>query len=169
MKTILLSAKEILQPTIHAHANLLIDRPAPAIFHYIAAEFFENYPKWSPEVLELEPLTPGPVRLGTQARQVRVDKGRRSESTFQIAVYQPARQIDFVSTSSPHYRAHYRLEPIQEATRLHFAFELQLDFFLKPLKPIITPVLWAESARVVYNLKQLLEAQATRPGAAPEA
>lgn len=154
---------------IEAHAKLLIDRPAPAIFHYIAHGFFDHYPKWSSEVQVLEPLTPGPVRLGTQARQVRIDQGRRSESTFQITAYEPARRLVFTSTSTPHYQASYHLEPVEAQTRLHFAFALELDFFLKPLKPVITPVLWAESARVVHNLKQLLEAQETQTVAPPHA
>ena len=133
---------------LHAHANLVLHCPADAIFHHIAAEISENYPKWSPEARELEPLTPGPVGLGNQTRQVRVDQGRRSKPTLQIAAYQPGRHIAFVSTSSPYYQVSYQLEPTQEAARLHFAFELQLDFFLKPLKPVIAPVLWAESERV---------------------
>lgn len=151
---------------LQAHARLLIDRPVEAIFHYIAHGFFENYPKWSPEVEVLEPLTPGPLRLGTQARQVRVDHGRRSESTFQVVVYEPEQQIEFASLSSPHYRVRYSLEPVQAAACLHFTFELQLDFLLKPLKPVITPVLWAESERVVNNLKRLLEAPQTHPASA---
>jgi hypothetical protein len=48
---------------IQAHASLLFHRPAGA--------FFENYPKWFPEVLELEPRTPGPVELGPQARHIK--------------------------------------------------------------------------------------------------
>jgi hypothetical protein len=151
---------------LQAHARRLIDRPAEAIFHYIAHGFFENYPRWSPEVCELELLTPGPVRLGTQARQVRIDHGRRSESTFQVAVYEPGQQIEFASLSSPYYRVRYYLEPVQEAACLHFTFELQLDFLLKPLQPVIIPVLWAESERVVNSLKRLLEAQQTQTASA---
>lgn len=84
---------------VQAHAQSSIDRPAEAIFHYIATRFFENYPRWSPEVCELQPLTPGPVRLGTKARQVRVDQSRRSESTFQVTAYEPAQRLVFTSTS----------------------------------------------------------------------
>jgi hypothetical protein len=140
-----------------AKASVLIAQPEAPVFAYIAINFFENYPLWSPEVVELEALTPGPLRLGTQARQVRIDLGHRTESTFQIVAYQAARRIYFESLSSPFYRARYDLEPVNTGTRLTFAFEVHLGFIYTPFEPLITASMKAGSERVVHHLKRLLE------------
>jgi hypothetical protein len=142
---------------IQAQASVLIAQPKVPVFAYIATNFFENYPHWSPEVIELEALTSGPLRLGTRARQVRMDVGRRTESTFQVVAYQTARRIWFESLSSPLYRARYDLEPVDTLTRLTFAFEAHLGFFFKPFEPIITASMEAGSQRVVHHLKRVLE------------
>lgn len=54
---------------------------------------------------------------------------------------------------------------MEACTHLHFTFALELDFSLKPSKPVITLVLWAENERVVNNLKQLLEVKQTQMAA----
>lgn len=144
---------------IKAQASIVIARPLEHVFRYVSVEFFENYPKWSPEVVELEKITSGPVRAGTLARQVRIDKGRRTESTFQVIEYQPPRRIWFESVSSPHYRALYDFEPVDETTRICFTFELKLEFFMKPFENAIGPSVKVGSENVVYKLKQLLEAR----------
>jgi hypothetical protein len=142
---------------IQAQASSLIARPLAPIFQYIAIQFFDNYPQWSPEVIELEALSSGPVQLGTQARQVRVDEGRRTESIFQVVAYQPLQRIWFESVSNPFYQARYDLEPVGTLTQLTFAFEVQLSFFLKPFESIITASIRSGSEQVVHSLKQLLE------------
>ena len=74
-------------------ANALIQRPPKDIFDFVGANFLTNYPRWSPEVVELKPLTEGPVKVGTLCHQVRVDQGRRSESTFKVMAFQPSQHM----------------------------------------------------------------------------
>lgn len=69
-----------------AKSSSIIKRPPEDVFRFVGERFFENYPRWSPEVVELTPLSDGPVGVGTMARQVRVDQGRRSESIFRVSV-----------------------------------------------------------------------------------
>lgn len=57
-------------------ASTIIECSSKELYKYIGEELFKNYPKWSPEVKELEQITPGPVKQGTIGRQVRVDQGR---------------------------------------------------------------------------------------------
>ncbi|ADJ27884.1 SRPBCC family protein [Nitrosococcus watsonii] len=145
---------------IKVQSSILIDCPVDDAFQYVSAGFFENYPKWSPEVVELEKITNGPVRMGTMARQVRIDKGRRTESIFQVTEHQPPWQIEFGSLSSPRYQARYNLEPVAaEKTHIRFTFELRLEFFMRPFENVIASAVKAGSQNVVCNLKQLLEAE----------
>ncbi len=48
-------------------------------FEFIGFGFFENYPKWCPQVVELEPLSSEPVEAGPMARQVTLERGIKSE------------------------------------------------------------------------------------------
>ena len=37
--------------------STVINKPIDKVFNFIAVDFFENYPRWSPEVQELEMLS----------------------------------------------------------------------------------------------------------------
>ncbi len=58
-------------------ANTIVSCPAAELFRFLGDGLFDNYPKWSPEVKELEQLTPGPVRLGTEGRQAQTHRLER--------------------------------------------------------------------------------------------
>ncbi len=154
---------------IRAQSQIVIKRSAEDVFTYVSEDFFQNYPKWSPEVVELERLSAGSVKLGTVARQVRIDGGRRTESTFKVEEYEEQRKISFVSTSRPHFTARYGVEPLRDKTRLTFTFELKPERLLKPFERLVAGAVRAGSERVVHQLKRLLEnetAATTRTSAA---
>lgn len=140
-------------------ANTLVKSSARELFKYLGEELFENYPKWSPEVKELEQITPGPVRLGTEGRQVRVDQGRRSESRFKIFTYEPDRCITLVGVSDP-FRCTYELEAIDsgELTKVTFTFELlELLMVMRPFEGLVRIAIKDGAERTVHNIKRLVE------------
>ena len=144
-----------------AKASVVINRPAEDVFHFIGERFFENYPRWSLEVQELKQITPGSVRVGTRARQVRVDQGHRSESIFAVTIFQPGQRICFEGVSNP-YRCDYELKPTnpEPSTRVTFTFELQkLELYMRPFEKLIRVVIQDGGERTVRNLKRLIEAE----------
>ncbi len=150
---------------IRAQSQIVIKRSVEDVFNYVSDDFFQNYPKWSPEVVRLERLSAGSVKLGTAARQVRIDGGRRTVSTFKVNEYEAMRKISFVSTSRPHFSARYRVERMQDSTRLTFTFELIPERMLKPFERLIASAVRDGSYRIVRQLKHLIESQpATRAG-----
>ena len=112
-------------------ADNLVQRPCKDIFNFVGANFIKNYPRWSPEVLELELLTDAPVKVGTMCRQVRVDQGRRSESTFKVTIYQPGKRICFEGVTDP-FRCDYVLEQNdpKSSGRISFTFELLISVIM---------------------------------------
>ncbi|HVW64080.1 MAG TPA: SRPBCC family protein [Nitrosospira sp.] len=143
-----------------AKASALVERSSADIFRYLGDGFFENYPKWSPEVVELEQLSDGPVKLGTMARQVRIDQGRRTETQFTINSYEPGKRLEFTGTSDP-FRCIYELEEIEpgKSARLTFVFELtEIQMFMRPFEKLIRTVVQEGAERTVRNLKRLTEA-----------
>ncbi|MGD8842801.1 MAG: SRPBCC family protein [Gammaproteobacteria bacterium] len=146
-----------LHTSIQAEASILIDRPREQVCRFVAQDFFDNYPRWSPEVTRLEKITPGPLGVGTRGRQVRNDAGYITRSTFSVTAYEPPDRIAFASTGSPHYRVRYTFHPSGDRTRVAFSFQLRLTPLLKPFEKLLEKMVCAQSERVVSNIRALLD------------
>ncbi len=139
--------------------NSIIECSTGELFKYIGDELFQNYPKWSPEVKELEQITTGPVQLGTIGRQVRVDQGRRSESNFEVTTYDHASRLTLTGVSDP-FRCTYELEEIspEKSVRLTFTFELlELLAIMRPFEGVVRVAIKDGAHRTVQNIKRLIE------------
>lgn len=144
--------------SVPCKSNILIHAPVKVVWEFIVVEFYQNYPRWSPEVVDLEPLTPGPLRPGAMAWQVRVDQGHKSESTFKVTEFDECRRICFEGVSNP-FRVAYEFEDCKPATRVTFEFELlKLELFMVPFEKLIRFALQDGAERTVRNLKRLIEA-----------
>ncbi|SFI84586.1 SRPBCC family protein [Nitrosomonas sp. Nm34] len=140
-------------------ASTVIQKSEQHVFNFIGTELLVNYPRWSPEVRELEKLTDGPLAVGTLCRQVRVDQGNRSESTFKIVSFEPHVHICFAGVSNP-FRCDYLLQPADPAaTQITFTFELlSLDLHMRPFEKLIRIAIQDGAERTVRNIKRLIEA-----------
>lgn len=150
-------------PPVIAKASIVINRPTDEVFQFIGENFFENYPRWSPEVQELKQITPGEVRVGTRARQVRIDQGHRSESIFAVTRLVPGQRVCFEGISSP-FRCDYEMRPNapESSTRVTFTFEFpKLELFMRPFEKLIRVVVQEGAERTVRNLKHLIETEST--------
>ncbi|UJP04907.1 MAG: SRPBCC family protein [Nitrosomonas sp.] len=146
------------EPVI-GRAHTIVTCSSTELFQFIGNGLFENYPKWSPEVKELEQLTPGQVRLGTEGRQVRIDQGRRSESKFKISAYEPGQRITLVGISDP-FRCTYELQSINpdQSTKLIFSFELlEILAIMRPFEGLVRVAIKDGAERTVQNIKRLTE------------
>ena len=144
---------------VTGRAHTIVSCSAAELFQYIGAGLFDNYPKWSPEVKELEQITPGPVKLGTEGRQVRVDQGQRSESKFKISAFEPGQRITLVGVSDP-FRCTYELQEISPAqsTKLTFTFELlEILAIMRPFEGLVRVAIKDGANRTVQNIKRLIE------------
>jgi hypothetical protein len=141
-------------------ANTIIQTPSDKLFNFIGNDLLINYPRWSPEVKELEKITDGPIRLGTLCRQVRIDQGNRSESTFKVKVFDAGARICFEGVSNP-YRCDYVIEPINASdSRITFIFELlSLDLHVRPFEKLVRIAVQDGTDRTVKNIKKLIESE----------
>lgn len=140
-------------------ANVLVNRSAEDVFHFIGVDFFRNYPRWSPELQECELLTDPPLQLNSLIRQVRIDQGHRSETVFRVTVYDPGKKLVFEGVSDA-FRCSYDIceNPATRLTRLTFTVELlELEFYMLPFAKIIRAAVRNGAKRTVQNLKFLLE------------
>ncbi len=140
-------------------ASIVINKPVDTVFNFIAVDFFENYPRWSPEVQELELLSAPPLQLNSLVRQVRIDNGQRSESTFKITTYKAGQKLVFEGVSNA-YRCSYDFASTNPSTntQITFTFELlKLELFMLPFEKLISIAVQDGAKRTVRNLKNLME------------
>ncbi len=160
-----------LNDPIVGRASIVIKSSPEAVFHYIGIDLFTNYPKWSPEVVELEQLSDGTVGVGTLGRQVRTDQGRRLESKFEITVFEPSARLELSGVPDP-FRCTYDLRPVGDGatTTVIFTFEgFDLRPHMRPFEKLIRRVVQDGASRTTRNLKRLIEYQARRRQASESA
>lgn len=140
-------------------ASTIIQSPTDKLFNFIGNDLLINYPRWSPEVKELEKLTDGPIQLGTVCRQVRIDQGNRSESTFKVKIFDVGTRICFEGTSNP-YRCDYVMESVNATdSKMTFTFELlSLDLHVRPFEKLVRIAVQDGTERTVKNIKKIIEA-----------
>jgi hypothetical protein len=143
-------------------ASALIKSPSDSLFHFIGTDLLVNYPRWSPEVRELKILTDGPIKQNTLCRQVRIDQGNRSESTFKVKAFDIGARICFEGTTNP-YRCDYLIEPVNASdSKITFIFEmLDLELYMKPFEKLIRIAVQDGTDRTVRNIKKLIEAESS--------
>jgi hypothetical protein len=143
---------------VMGQAEDVVSCPISRTYDYIVLRFFENYPKWCPQVVELEELSPPPVQTGTRGRQVTRDRGIDSESTFEVSRIQPVSDFAIDGVSEP-FRSSYEFRAEGDgATRIVFTFELkELDLVMRPFQKLIRTALQEGAIQTVENIKRLLE------------
>ena len=145
---------------VSGKASILIQSSSEGLFNFIGPDLLANYPRWSPEVQEIEKLTDGPIKEGTLCRQVRIDQGNRSESTFKVIAFDSGARICFKGVSNP-YRCDYVIEPVSEtSSRITFVFELlDLEMHIKPFEKLVRIAIQGGTETTVKNIKNLIEAE----------
>ena len=142
---------------VKSQSSTLIRCPVSDVFGFVVTDFVRNYPRWSPEVQKLTPLSNGPLAVGWKARQVRIDQGRRSEADFKVIALEPERRVCFKGIKDP-FEINYFFEPQQGYTRLTFSFELaKLNFAMRPFEKLIRVAVKDATERVVRDLRLLAE------------
>ncbi len=142
-------------------ADDIVACPISRAYSYICLRFFENYPKWCPQVVELEELSPPPLHRGTRGRQVTRDRGIDSESTFEVAECSPLTRFTIAGVSEPFRSSYDFIVESDGATRIAFTFELkELDLAMRPFQKLIRTALQEGAMQTIENIKQLLEEEA---------
>lgn len=147
---------------IRTSASALINRPSPVVFSFVVDDFVQNYPRWSPEVKSLKPLSEGPLVQGWKARQVRVDQGRRTATDFEVIALTPPEHVGFQGVKDPYFIDFFFATESDGSTQLTFVFELgQLGMAFRPFEKLIKHAVQSGVDRVARNLKYLVESETT--------
>jgi hypothetical protein len=138
--------------------SIQINKPVEEVFHFVGEKFFENYPKWAPEVSEFEPLDGDKVFVGAKARQMRKDQGQEIQSIFEITEYEPFEKFSFKGITHPYRNTYlFESENNKDSTLLTFSFELlELELFMRPFEKLIRSAIEEGAENTVENIKNLI-------------
>lgn len=137
--------------------SIVIDRPMAEVF-----EFVHDVTKdasWQTTLVESQPLTEGPVRVGTKVRELRRFVGVRVELTRELTEYEPSTKSSFRTVSGPvPMTGTYVLEQVDSTTKLTATGELDAHGFFKLAEPVFARMAGRELEASLGHLKDLLEA-----------
>jgi hypothetical protein len=135
-----------------------IRRRVGDVFAFLAE--FENVPTWNYAISETTKTSEGPVGVGSTYRQVR-QVPRRSEEAFEVTTFQPPRELAIAGVlGSFASRLSYRLESIEEGTRLVNRVELEPRGVLRLLGNAAASRIKEAVATNLVELKRILEGEA---------
>ena len=72
-----------------------VRRSAAHAFDVVIRHNQENHPRWEDEVLEVRPLTDGPVRVGSRSVMVRRERGRTREVVNEVVEYVDGQRVAY--------------------------------------------------------------------------
>lgn len=141
-------------------SSIRICCPVDQVFSFIADNFERNYPRWSPEVQQLQVMSAGALDEDWFARQTRIDEGHKTVSTFRVACFQRPERVVFAGVSSE-FTCSYILQSsgsTPDQALAYFRFELpRLELRMRPFRKLIQVSVQEGAERTVRNLKGLIE------------
>jgi len=104
------------------------------VFNYIAVNYFENHPKFDPEVHKMIWRTEPPVVKGTKGSEQRSFAGVPVKLDFEVIEFDRPKVFAFKNTSGPFLlERSYKLESQNGGTKVTFSFDI------KPKNALIAP------------------------------
>jgi hypothetical protein len=146
---------------VFGEASIAIKINSQKVFCFIAENFFANYQKWAPEVVELEALDGDKVCVGAKGRQVRQDNDSLIESVFEITEFCPDTLFILQGLSSP-YTQTYLIESEErgDQSKLTFRFELRdIELFMRPFEKLIRVAIEEGAENTVEKIRDVLLTQ----------
>jgi ligand-binding SRPBCC domain-containing protein len=135
-----------------------IGRPLEEVFAFVTDP--AGYPRWQPSLVSVEPHRPGPIRLGSEATEVRRFLGRELETTWTCVEHEPSTRSAIECEDGPvPFRGTFELEPAGGETVFTWTVETwgAASRLGGPLAGLATK---RELAANAGRLKELLEAEA---------
>jgi hypothetical protein len=137
-----------------------VERPTGAVFDFVARDHWRNHPRWDPNVIEIVPLDPGPIRAGSRARVRR--KRTSGEEILEVLEFEADSRWVSRSQIGPFEVTMTALtEPAGEsATRLTLIGDTRARGAARFALPLLAPVFRRQMRKTVRRIAEMVEAEA---------
>ena len=140
-----------------------VERPPQAVFDFVARDHWRNHPRWDPNVVEIIPLEPGPIRAGSRAR-VRRERGSGDELLEVLAFEPDSRWVSRSQIGPFSLEMTALIEPVEEAaTRLTLVADTRARGVLRYLLPVLAPVFRRQMRASLNRIRELVETETPSP------
>lgn len=145
---------------VHIEGEIVIKRPVEAVFDFVADE--RNEPRYNPQMLRAEQITPGPIGLGTRFRAEFASRGRTVEMVIEFTAFdRPRRLASSTRMSAMDVHGTLTFEPVPEGTRMRWSWEAAPHGLLRLATPVIARMGRRQEEAIWAGLKRVLEEQET--------
>lgn len=136
-----------------------VNRSAEDTFDVIGTHVYDNHPKWEAEVLEIRPMTPGPVGVGSRAVMVRREFGRRKEVEYEVTEFEPGRRITFHHPDAAlDFNISFNITPIDSGScTVQVDVRAQPQGWTRILEPIMRRVMPKQGDRITSAMAEVIE------------
>jgi len=141
----------VIQHEVSIHLNC----PVEQVFAFLADP--RNLSAWQSNLIEIEQLTEGPVRVGTRVREVRRLGRRTSENRAEMTVFDPNKRFETKTITKPNVTVSYSFEAENGGTRLRHKFVMLTSGLMQLLEPLILGSIKKQSDSDFETLKRILE------------
>ena len=151
--------------------EIVIGRPVDVVFDSVADQ--SNEPRFNPQMVRAEKITPGPVGTGTRFRSAVASRGHPTEMLIECTGYDRPKLFATTTTMNQADISYtLRFEPAPAGTRMRWSGRVRPKGAVRLLGPLITWLGRRQEQRIWAALKRHLEATPAgplRPGPAPPA
>jgi uncharacterized protein YndB with AHSA1/START domain len=141
----------MIQYAVSMHLN----RPVDQVFAFLTDA--SKQPTWQSNLIEIEPLTEGPMRVGTRIREVRRVGRRPTEYQAEVIDFEPNKRFALRVITGPHVTLSYSFAAEDGGTRLRYQFVMRTSGMMRVLEPLIARSLRKQSTSDFERLKGILE------------
>jgi uncharacterized protein YndB with AHSA1/START domain len=143
--------EQMIQHEVIIHLN----QPVEQVFAFLMDT--GKLAMWQSNLVKTEPLTEGPLRLGSRFREVRRLGRREAEIQGEITAFEVNRRFETKTLTKPEVKVSYFFEPENGGTRLHHKFVMLTSGLMRLLEPMISKSIKKESESDFETLKRILE------------
>jgi uncharacterized protein YndB with AHSA1/START domain len=140
---------------IQHEVTVHLDRPVEQVFAFLMDT--TKLTTWQTNLIKIDKITEGPLRLGSRFREVRRMGKRESEIHGEITALEPNKRLETKTVTKPQAMVSYSLDPESGGTRLKYKFVLVTSGLMRLLEPVIASSIKKDTSADFETLKRILE------------
>ena len=138
------------------NGEIVIDRPREVVFDFVSDEC--NEPRYNPQMLSVEKLSPGPAGSGTQYRAQMKSGSRTLPLLLEFTTFErPVRLGSHSVFSGVTIDGELTFEAVGDSTLMRWVWNMTPSGALKLLTPLVVWMGRRQEARIWSDLKRCLE------------
>ena len=132
-----------------------LNKPVEQVFAFLMDT--TKLTTWQTNLIKIDKITEGPLRMGSRFREIRRLGRRESEIQGEITAFEPNKRFETKTLTKPQVTVSYFLESEEGGTRVRHRFVMLTGGLTRLLEPMIAKSIREENDSDFKNLKRILE------------